>query len=69
MFNYVLQHNTERIYMNKEVVLQSRVEPELMNQFKEAIELEGQERTMSQVVRSLVREFVRQKQNQEKKAR
>lgn len=51
--------------MNKEVVLQSRVEPELMSQFKKAIEEEGQERTMSQVVRSLVREFVRQKQSQQ----
>lgn len=53
--------------MNKEVVLQSRVEPELMIQFKKAIEEEGQERTMSQVVRSLVREFVRQKQSQQQK--
>lgn len=51
--------------MNKEVVLQSRVEQELMAQFKQAIEDEGQERTISQVVRSLVREFVR-KQNQQK---
>ena len=51
--------------MNKEVVLQSRVEQELMAQIKHAIEDEGQERTISQVVRSLVREFVR-KQNQQK---
>ena len=51
--------------MNKEVVLQSRVEQELMVQLKKVIEEEGQERTISQVVRSLVREFVR-KQNQQK---
>lgn len=51
--------------MNKEVVLQSRLESELMIQFKKVIEEEGQERTMSQVVRSLVREFVRQKQSQQ----
>ncbi len=52
--------------MSKEVVLQSRVEQELMVQLKKVIEEEGQERTISQVVRSLVREFVRQKQSQQK---
>lgn len=52
--------------MSKEVVLQSRVEQELMIQFKKVIEEEGQERTISQVVRSLVRDFVKQKQSQQK---
>ena len=52
---------------SKEAILQSRLEPELLIEFKRVIEEEGQERTMSQVVRSLVREFVRQKQSQQQK--
>lgn len=65
-FSCITNKYNERFYMSKEVVLQSRVEPELMVQFKKVIEEEGQERTISQVVRSLVREFVRQKQSQQK---
>ena len=41
------------------LIIQTRVEPELALDLKKILEIEGQERNVSQVIRSLVKDFVR----------
>lgn len=49
---------------NKDIIIQTRVETEVIEDLKKVLEAEGQERNVSQLLRALIKDFLRVKKNE-----